>query len=89
MNIKVDFKKSHTKTRSDKKVRVNITTTQDTHNKLKKLAIACDKSKTGMAEELIKMCVNHEEIINWYQKQYNVEEQYRVIPVKRKDKIIY
>ena len=76
-------------TRSDKKIRVNITTTQDTHRKLKKLAISCNMSKTALAEDLIRMCVNHTDIIEWYQKQHNTEDEYRIIPILKDGKVYY
>jgi len=76
-------------TRSDKKTRVNITTTQDTHRKLKKLAISCNMSKTALAEDLLRMCLNHTDIIEWYQEQHNTEDEYRVIPIKKDGKVFY
>lgn len=75
--------------RSDKKTRVNASLDQDTHEKLKKLATSCEMTKTMMAAELIKMCVNHLDIIEFYQKKYNISDQYRVIPVKQDGKITY
>lgn len=75
--------------RSDKKIRVNASLDQNTHEKLKKLATSCEMTKTMMAAELIKMCVNHLDIIEFYQKKYNKCDQYRVIPVKQDGKITY
>lgn len=86
--IKIDLRKSD-KSRSDKKIRVNASLDNDTHEKLKKLAISCDMSKTSMAAEFIKMCVNHTDIIDFYQKKYNKDDKYRVIPVKENGKITY
>jgi flagellar basal body P-ring protein FlgI len=80
---------SQRKTLSDKKVRINVTTTEDTHRKLKKLAISCNMSKTALAEELLRMCLNHTDIIDWYQNMYNTEAEYRVIPVKQGNSIMY
>ncbi|MFE8703966.1 hypothetical protein ACFYKX_25670 [Cytobacillus sp. FJAT-54145] len=77
------------KVRSDKKERVNITTTQDTHTKLKKLAVSCGMTKTALAEDMIRLCVNHMDIVNWYQEQFNQDEQYRVKPVQKDGNLIY
>jgi hypothetical protein len=87
---KIGTKKvSERSTRSDKKVRVNITTTQDTHRKLKKLAISCNMSKTALAEDFIRMCVNHEDIIDWYQNRFNTEDEYRIVIIKKDGKVYY
>lgn len=85
--IKIDLRGKQT--RSDKKTRVNASLDQDTHEKLKKLATSCDMTKTMLAAELLKMCVNHLDIIEFYQKKYNKNDQYRVIPVKRDGKVLY
>lgn len=76
-------------TRSDKKIRVNASLDQQTHDKLKKLAISCDMTKTMLAAELIEMSVNHIDIIDFFQKRYNHNDQYRVIPVKQNGNVTY
>jgi hypothetical protein len=83
--IKVDLRKE----RSDKKTRVNASLDKDTHDKLKKLAISCDMTKTMLAAEIIEMAVNHEGIIDWFQNQYNQNDAYRVIPVQQAGKLYY
>lgn len=85
--IKVDLREK--KTRSDKKIRVNASLDQDTHEKLKRLATSCEMTKTMLAAELIKMCVNHIDIIDFYQQRYNKDDQYRVIPIKQDGNILY
>ncbi|MDT9027475.1 hypothetical protein [Rossellomorea yichunensis] len=85
--IKFDLRQKQP--RSDKKTRVNASLDNDTHEKLKKLAISCDMTKTMLAAELLKMCVNHLDIIDFYQKNYNKNDQYRVIPVKKDGKVLY
>lgn len=85
--IKFDLREKQQ--RSDKKIRVNASLDNDTHQKLKKLATSCEMTKTMMAAELIKMCVNHLDIIEFYQKKYNKSDQYRIIPVKQDGKITY
>lgn len=85
--IKFDLKEKHI--RSDKKTRVNASLDQDSHGKLKKLATSCKMTKTMLAAELLKMCVNHLDIIDFYQKTYNKNDQYRVIPIKVDGKVKY
>ncbi|OJT66836.1 hypothetical protein [Bacillus licheniformis] len=77
------------KERSDKKTRVNSSLDQDTHRKLKKLAISCGMTKTMLAAEIIEMAVNNESVIDWFQKKYNTDDDYRIIPVKIQGKIHY
>lgn len=77
------------KPRSDKKIRVNASLDQHTHDKLKKLATSCDMTKTMLAAELINMSVNHIDIIDFYQQRYNKNDQYRVIPVKQNGNVTY
>jgi hypothetical protein len=77
------------KVRSDKKVRVNASLSQETHHRLKKLAISCDMTKTMLAAEIIEMAVNNESIIDWFQKKYNKYDEYRIIPVRNQGKLHY
>ncbi len=89
--IRLDLRKKEdvTKTRSDKKIRVNASLDQDTHDKLKKLAISCDMTKTMLSAEIMKLVVNHIDFIDFLQKKYNKQEQYRVIPVRKDGKTYY
>ncbi len=88
--IKLDLRnKDNQKFRSDKKIRVNASLDQDTHDKLKKLAISCDMTKTMLSAEIIELVVNHIDFIEFLQKKYNTQEQYRVIPVRKGGKIYY
>lgn len=76
--------KKQRKTRSDKKFPVLPSLDADTHRKLKRLALACDISKTALAEEIIRLAVNHTEIIKHFQNKYNADE-FRVIPIVNYD----
>lgn len=49
----------------------------------------CEMTKTMLAADLIKMCVNHIDIIDFYQQRYNKDDQYRVIPIKQNGNITY
>lgn len=85
--IKIDF--TNRKTREDKKTRVNPSLDKDTHNKLKKLSISCDMTKTMLASEIIKFAVNNVEIVNFLQAKYNQDDNYRVIPIRNEGKTFY
>jgi hypothetical protein len=86
---KVIQKEDERKVRSDKKTRVNASLDEDTHRKLKKLSVSCNMTKTMLASEIIKLCVNHTEFIKFFQDKYNTEPDYRVIPVKVNGKVTY
>ncbi|MGG2201863.1 hypothetical protein [Paenibacillus validus] len=73
------------KTRSDKKHKVLPALDFDTHHKLKRLALACDITKTELAAAIIKMAVNHPEIIKWFQDKHPGPKEFRVIPVRHPD----
>jgi hypothetical protein len=87
--IKFDLGKKEKKIHGNKKIRVNASLDQDTHDKLKKLAISCDMTKTMLAYEIIKLSVNHVNIIEFLQNRYNNDEQYRVVPIQKDGKIDY
>ncbi|MCR1834954.1 hypothetical protein NSA56_11165 [Oceanobacillus caeni] len=72
-----------------KKINVNPALDHDTHLKLFKLAISCNMSKTAMAEKIIKMSVNHTDIIDYFQNIYNTEPDFRVIPIMQDKKVTY
>ena len=88
--IKSNLKlKEDKKPRSDKKIRVNSSLDFDTHEKLKKLAVSCDMTKTMLSAEIIKIVVNHVEFIEWFQGKYNKNEQYKVFPIRKDGKTYY
>lgn len=72
------------KTRSDKKHKVLPALDHDSHHKLKRLALACDITKTQLAAEIIKLAVNHPDIIHWFQNKYNADE-FRIIIIHNPD----
>lgn len=73
------------------KVRVNPYLDADTHRKLKKLAIACDTNKTDLAARILRMAVNHPDIVEHLQDTFNTDDDYRIRPIITEDKkkIIY
>ncbi|MCU9601745.1 hypothetical protein [Pallidibacillus thermolactis] len=87
--IKIDKKKTKKELHGNKKIRVNASLDKDTHDKLKKLAISCDMTKTMLAYEIIKLAVNHVDIIDFFQDRYNQDERYRIIPVRKDGKTYY
>lgn len=68
--------------RSDKKVRVSPSLSKLTHDKLDRLAVACGSSKSGMAEYLIELCLNNENILNHTQNDFREHSRFRIIPTK-------
>ena len=68
-----------------KKIPVQPSLYKDTHDKLHRLAISCNMSKTAMSEKIINMAVNHPDIINHFQTLYNTEPHFKIIPIVDKD----
>lgn len=87
--VKIDMREKQNEPHGNKKIRVNASLDQDTHNKLKKLAISCDMTKTMLAYEIIKLAVNHSDIIEFLQDRYNKDDRYRVVPVRQDGKTYY
>lgn len=67
------------KVRSDKKVKVLAGLSQDDHEKLQKLAISCNMTKTKLAEHILSLALNSESHVRWYQDRYNTNDKYRII----------
>lgn len=70
---------------SSKKIPVQPSLYKDSHDKLYKLGISCNMTKTAMAEKIINMAVNHPDIIKHFQDLYNTEPNFRIVPVIDKD----
>lgn len=77
------------KVRSDKKVRVNSSLSQDTHDKLVMLATSCGMTKTSMQERIVEAVLNSPEWVNFFQDRYNKTGRYRITPMKENGKISY
>lgn len=73
----------------ERRFNVNPALDKDTHMKLYKLAVSCGKTKTKLAEELIRMAVNHPDIITHYQDLYNTDDAFRIRLILQDDKVIY
>lgn len=72
-----------------KKVNVNPALDHDTHKKLFKLALSCEMSKTKMAEKIIRMAVNHPDIINYFQDSYNTDVDFKITPIIINKEVVY
>lgn len=81
-----DSSNTSRKIRSDKKIHVNPALDQETHRKLKRLALACDITKTALAEEIIRLALNSPSIINALQDIHSADE-FRVIPLNNNGRI--
>lgn len=69
------------KVRSDKKTGVLSKLDNANHDKLVKLALSLNMTKTKLAEKLIKMCLNNPETVNFLQARYNTNERHKISPV--------
>lgn len=58
--------------------RVNLTLDDDTREKVVRLALACRKHPTTLAGELVRLCVNNPNIIEFIQRQHNVADRWKV-----------
>jgi hypothetical protein len=79
--MQIRSKKTPATDPTSEKKRIGPYLDEDTHKKLKKLAVACDTNKTDLAARIIKMAVNHPDIIEHLQSHYNQDPDYRVIPI--------
>lgn len=77
------------KIRSDKRIRVNASLDDDTHEKLRKLAFACGHTKTMMAAIILKDALNTPEAITMYQNLYNKNPENRITLVRVNNEIKY
>ena len=68
--------------RFNKKIRVNSSLDKVVHEKLDRLAMACGTTKTALAADLVELCLDNENIINFVQDQYRESSRFRVIPTK-------
>lgn len=80
---------SKRKARSDKKVRVMLSISQENDAKLKRLAIACDKAKSTLGNEIVEWALNNEQFIDFFQRKFNASDELRVVPIKQNGKIYY
>jgi len=77
------------KARSDKKVRVMLSLSQENEAKLKRLAIACDMAKSTLGNEIVEWALNNEQFIDFFQRKFHASDELRVIPIKQNGKITY
>jgi hypothetical protein len=76
------------KTRSDKKIRVNPSLDQETHELLCRLALACNMNKTSLAEQIISIAVRTDDFVHYLQN-INHADRFRVITTRIDGKIRY
>lgn len=77
------------KTRSDKKVRVMLSLSQENEAKLKRLAVACDMQKSTLGNEIVNWALNNEQFIDFFQRKYHASDELRVIPIRQNGNISY
>jgi len=61
-----------------KRKRINLSPDDDTAAKIERLAHACRTHPTTFAYYLVKLCVNNVNIVEFVQRQHNVEERFKV-----------
>lgn|GEM_PF-2240274 len=69
--------------------RVHMTLSDDVREKLIRLSIACRKPPTTLAAELVEMCVNHPDIVEFVQKKHGAIGKYKVIVRVESGRIVY
>lgn len=57
--------------------------------KLSKLSLACDMSKSDMTDHLLRIALDSPNVVEWLQDKYNKVEEYRVRPLKINNRIHY
>ncbi len=88
LNPKEPFINFRTKKfRSDKKIRVNPSLDQKTHDLLNKVAKACDITKTTLAGQIITIMISNPDFINYIQNKYEVPRDERIIPIITRNRI--
>lgn len=68
--------------RASKKIRVNSSFSNEVHEKLDRLAMACGTTKTELAAYLVELCLQNENIINFVQDKHKDKSRFRIIPSK-------
>lgn len=69
--------------------RFTICINDEYDNKLKKLAVSCDLSKSELSDKFLRMCLDSPELIAKFQDTYNKDIQYKVHPVIINNRVHY
>lgn len=69
--------------------RVNVSMTNKQHQKLNKLATACNMRPTSLACLLIEKSLNNIQLVSELQREFAIHTAYRVLPISRKGEIEY
>lgn len=70
-------------------IRRSVSLSNEYDSKLNKLAVSCSMPPATLASLLIELCLDSANVINHLQNKYNRNPQYKVIPIKDGDKVIY
>lgn len=70
-------------------VRRSVSLSNEYDSKLKKLAISCSMPPATLMCLLVEYCLDSPTLIHLLQDQYNRIPQYKVIPIRDGNKIIY
>lgn len=86
--IKVQIGKGE-RGQQENKVRVAPYLDDELHQRLRKLAWACNTSKADLALRIMDVALNHPGLINYLQDLYKVKKDDRVIPVVESGKCTF
>jgi hypothetical protein len=70
-------------------VRRSVSLSNEYDSKLNKLAVSCGMAPATLATLLIQLCLDSPNTVNYLQGQYNKNPQYRVVPIRESNKVIY
>lgn len=73
----------------DGRLRVSSTYDAETFDMLDRLATACGISRTTLQTELVQLCLQNENIVNYIQDQHKHRARFRIVPSKADGKLRY
>ncbi|WP_428911814.1 hypothetical protein [Niallia sp. Krafla_26] len=74
---------------NNRNIRLSISINDEYDQKLSKLSLSCDLSKSQMTDQLLRIALDSPNVVEWLQEQYNTVEEYRVRPLMINNKIHY
>jgi hypothetical protein len=69
--------------------RINISVSNKTLNKIKRLSTSCNMRPTTLVGEILERFLNDPSLVDAFQEEYNLQPSYRVTIVKNRGKVTY
>jgi hypothetical protein len=69
--------------------RINISVSNETLNKVTRLATSCNMKNTSLVGLIIERALNNLSYVDELQREFNVQPSYRVTPIKNGEKVIF